>query len=129
MKPLRFQVKLAWTVSILLVGTLGLLGWVALIYFEGEIKRTVGDHQFSLVSALAAEIDDELKLAQQGLVAIAEGFPRDWSLAQQTLDSHQFSLKVFENAMALISPAGQMLAMHPRDENMFGYDFSHREYF
>ena len=129
MKPLRFQVKLAWTVSILLVGTLGLLGWVALIYFEGEIKRTVGDHQFSLVSALAAEIDDELKLAQQGLVAIAEGFPRDWSLAQQTLDSHQFSLKVFENAMALISPAGQMLAMHPRDENMFGYDFSPREYF
>lgn len=129
MKPLRFQVKLALTVSVLLVGMLGLLGWVVLIYFEGEIKRTVGDHQFSLVSALAAEIDDELKLAQHGLVAIAESFPRDWDLAQQTLDNHHFSLKVFENAMALISPSGQMLAMHPRDENMFAFDFSHRDYF
>jgi signal transduction histidine kinase len=128
-KNLSFQARLTLAVCLLVVGMLGLLGWATLAYFENQIKHTVGDHQFALATAVANEIDEEFRYALKGLLAVAENFPRDFSQAQENLERYRFSLTFFDNALSLLSPSGHLLAINPRDESMFGHDYSHREYF
>ncbi|MDO3377421.1 ATP-binding protein [Geoalkalibacter halelectricus] len=128
MRSWGLQARLTTTLCLLVVGVLSLLGWAALRYFEKEIARTIAAHQYALVEALAAEIDDKLYLAQRGLMAMAREVPIDPGAAQAFLEYQPFAHSVFEHALALMSPDGRLLALHPGEEAMFTQDFSEREY-
>lgn len=129
MPALNMKKTLSIAVSALMVGLIMVLGFAALSFFRQEIGRSVSSHQFILASTLATEIDDKLFTAQGELTAVAATFPRDFSRAQEELERRHDTRLIFDNCVALFSPAGKMLAMTPREPDMFRHDYSKREYF
>ncbi len=126
---MNLKAKISLAVSFLLVLTITSLGHLFLNYFEREIKKDTSAHQFVLVSRLASNIDERLHFAQQGLVAAAKAFPRDFSLAQSTLEGQKDGLIFFNNSVALMAPDGRLLACVPDEPAMFQKNFSGRRYF
>jgi PAS domain S-box-containing protein len=106
-----------------------ILIFVALAFFQREIRSNVSSQQSALVSALAAEIDEELQEARRALSAVAATVPVDLSRAQEYLESRHDARLFFDNCVALLSPDGKLLAMSPREPDMFNHDYSRREYF
>ncbi|WP_298271443.1 ATP-binding protein [Geobacter sp.] len=123
------KTRISVAVSVLIVTIIAALSFVALTFFRQEIRRNASDQQFVLVSALAAELDDKLATAQGELVAVAASFPRDFSRAQEYLDSRQDTRLIFDNCVALIVPSGRMSAISPFEPDMLRNDYSGREYF
>ncbi|WP_305045857.1 sensor histidine kinase [Geoalkalibacter sp.] len=128
MSHARMQKRLAASICLLLLVVLGGLGWAALSFFKQEIQNIIAEHQYTIAAALAAEIDETLMMAQSGLVALARDMPRDPSRAQEFLAQRSFAHTIFENGLALLSPQGKMLGLHPYEAEMFTKDFSDREY-
>ncbi len=123
------KTRISVAVSVLIVAIIAALSFLALSFFRQEIRRNASNQQFILVSALATELDDKLATAQGELVALAASFPRDFSRAQEYLDSRVDVRLIFDNCVALIFPSGRMTAITPFEPDMLRNDYSGREYF
>jgi PAS domain S-box-containing protein len=120
-------------VSLLMAGILFLLAFSAQIYFENRFKETISRQQFTMVSALAEQIDDKILSAQEQIIIIAKAISpellRDGNRAQQFLESRLISRQVFDGGIFLLSPSGTMYAGTRMELHMQGKDYSYREYF
>ncbi|BBA70596.1 ATP-binding protein [Geobacter sulfurreducens] len=123
------KTKLTVAVSALVAGVMTILILVDISFFHREIKNNISAHQFALLSALATEIDNDFLEAQKTLESIAADVPRDLSRAQKYLESRRDAGRAFDNYVTLLSPQGKLLAMSPREPDMFRHDYSRREYF
>lgn len=126
---MSLKVKISLAVSFLVVSLIATLGQLFLGHIEKQIKDDISAHQRVLVSSFATNIDEKLQLAHQELTTLADALPRDFSLAQQTLAARQDAFLIFNNALALISAKGRLLALIPEEPEMYLRDFSQRPYF
>ena len=133
MRPLTLSTKMSCAVSLLMAGILFLLAFSAHHYFENQFKETISRQQFTMVSALAEQIDDKILSAHEQLIIIAKAMSpelvRDGTRAQQFLDSRLISRQVFDGGIFLLSPSGTMYAGTSMEPHMQGKDYSYREYF
>ncbi len=128
---LKSRVALAMAaVFVTFVGTLALLG---LRHFQVEFRNSLYNQQYTLVSALAASIDEKLLMTQEALIASTRHLPRaaltDPELAQQHLDRMAALHSIFDNGLSLISPDGSLIAESPYKPDRRGRDMSFREFF
>jgi diguanylate cyclase (GGDEF)-like protein len=133
MRHLSLKTKMACLVSLLVAGILLVITFLAAGYFEKNFRDSIASHQFSLVSAMAAEIDSKLLAAQEQIAAIAGGMTpellADPARAERYLSSQQGSLLTFDNGIFLFSAAGRLLTGTGMEPHMWGRDYSYREYF
>src|SRR5476649_1346514 len=71
MPAANLKTKMSLAVSLLMTVLLCLLALSAFWYFSRQFKDTISRQQFTLVSALAEEIDSKILNAQKELVAMA----------------------------------------------------------
>ena len=133
MNNLSLKTKMALAVSLLFLVLIVLLAWGALSFQEQALKKAISRQQFSLVSSLAASIDDKLGLAHNALITAARRIPPeallDGELAQGFLDARISLYSVFDNGLFLISSAGKLIADSPFLPDRRGLDMTSFEFF
>lgn len=102
-------------------------------YFRQEIKKTISDQQFTMVSLVSRSIDQKLNSSLEVIVEVAKLVTvetvQDANVAQKFLDSRPGSLSIFDNGLFLFDPDGRIIAESPYRPNRRGRDISFREYF
>lgn len=125
--------KITLAVSALIIFLMSTLGYVSLSYFAKQLKATIAQSQFVLVTALAGEIDKKLAAAQNHLIAAAQSIPptaiKDLNSAQSFLDSRIDLHQVFDNQVSILTPAGKIFAESPFLPDRRGLDMSFRPYY
>lgn len=133
MKSLSMKTKMALAVSFLFVSVIVLLAWGALSYQEQSLKKAISRQQFTLVSSLAANIDDKLGLAHNALITAARQIPpealRNTERAQHFLDARIALHSVFDNGLFLISRDGKLIVESPFLRGRRGLDMASQEFF
>jgi len=132
MTQLSLKTRMALGVTLLFL-VLGIaMGYGALAYFQQKLKESIVTHQMSLVTSLAADLDNRLSFAQQSLVAFAPKLTpralRDAETLQRLLDS-KTTLHLLFDTIVVFSPDGRLIAESPQLQGRRGLDFSYREYF
>lgn len=130
----RFSLKIKMAMVVfLMIATVSLsVAGLGLLFFIGEFKESTAGRQFSVVSAIAGELDDKIAAAQRELVgvamSIAPGTAGDARAMQQFLEARLDLHQVFSDGVGFYSPKGVLLASAPGQSTLIGRDFSFRDY-
>jgi PAS domain S-box-containing protein len=129
-----FSLKTKMTVAITLLTAvlLSILAFSAQVYFADQIKQLVFSQQFTMVSAMAGQIDDKLLSTQMEIVATAGTLSRgvidDESRLRRFFSSRPETLSMFDNGLFLFSPQGNLLYDNPGEPDMRAKNYSSRDY-
>jgi signal transduction histidine kinase len=127
------KLKIALAVSLLVVLLSTAVAIVTNYYLQKQMKTTIAENQFVMVTALAAEIDKKLASAQGQLVAVSRHLPAAATdsvvQAQSFLDSRIGLHRIFDRRLFIFTPQGRLLAESPFLPERRGRDFSFRPYF
>lgn len=125
--------KITLAVSVLLVLLVIATAYITDYYFEKQLKATIAQNQFVMVTALANEIDKKLTTAHEQLIAVTKRLPaaalNDADQAQTFLDGMYGMHRIFDRRLFLFTPQGRLLAESPFLPDRRGRDFSFRPYF
>ncbi|QXE89812.1 diguanylate cyclase [Geomonas subterranea] len=132
MPRFSLKIKLALVVFLVIgIVSTGVAG-LGLMFFIKEFKASIASRQYSVVSAMASDLDDRIASAQRELVAVALSIPpslaADPQRLQHFLDSRLDLHQVFSDGTGFYSPKGILLASAPGQSLFIGKDFSSREY-
>jgi diguanylate cyclase (GGDEF)-like protein/PAS domain S-box-containing protein len=114
MRPLTLKTKLSLTVSLLV--TLMIVSSSALIisFFNQRFKENIKEYQFTLVSQLARQLDNQIRAAQTELVRLANSIPsatlRDPAALEQLLAERTTTLLEFDSGVKILSLSGRQVA-------------------
>ncbi|WP_432823936.1 PDC sensor domain-containing protein, partial [Trichloromonas sp.] len=124
--------KITLAVSLLVTVYLCAIALVGQIYFEKKFKESISNQQFTLVSALADEIDQKLLAAQGELTAVAHtidlGLADTPEAIQLILDRRIDTQLIFDNGLYFFSSSGVLETSTPMQTEILGKDFSSRDY-
>jgi two-component system NtrC family sensor kinase len=133
LKNFSLKAKMCLVVSLLVAESLSLTMFFAYCYLSKQFKEVISRQQFTMVSAMAEEIDAKLASAQSQLVGIAGSIPPDTLMNPQKalafLRSRSDTGVTFDNALFLLSPKGRMISITPFEAELTGKDYAFRDYF
>jgi PAS domain S-box-containing protein len=125
--------KITLAVSILVIFLMSTVAYITLSYFEKQLKTTIAQDQFVMVTGLAGEIDKILAAAHNQLIDAALRIPpaalEDPDNAQVFLDSMTGLQRIFDNHVSILTPEGTVFAEAPFVSNRRGFDLSFRLYY
>ncbi|MDO9067467.1 MAG: cache domain-containing protein, partial [Deltaproteobacteria bacterium] len=119
-------------VSLLSAAGLSLVTLFAAWYFQKQFKETISRQQFTMVSAMAEEIDSKIRTAQTELLTVASTLTpvilNNPAQAQAFFDNRPDTAAMFDSGVFLFSPAGKLLAVAPLELQLIGKDYAFRDY-
>lgn len=125
--------KITISVSLLLVLLISAIAYVTDYYFEKQLKATIAQDQFVMITALAGELDKKLATAHNQLIAVSKRIPegafKEPAKAQAFLDSVVGLHRVFDKQVLILTPQGRVFVEFPRRIEGLGRDLSFRPYF
>lgn len=125
--------KMTITVCAFLVIFQTALAILTYFYFRQEIKQTISDQQFTMLSLVARNIDQKLTSSLSVIVGASQLATQetiqDSRVAQHFLDSRPGTKAVFDNGLFLFDLNGRIIAESPYRPNRRGRDISFREFF
>jgi len=128
---LSLKTKMTVAVSLLTAVLLSILAFLAQAYFTNQIKALVSSQQFTLVSAIADQLDDKLLASQTELVATASTLSKS-SLNHTRVDEffaeRPDTLAMFDNGLFLFSPQGNLISGNPLEPELLANNYAHRDY-
>ncbi len=132
MPRFSLKIKMAMILFLLISTVSSSVAGLGLLFFIKEFKVSMASRQFSVVSAMAGELDDKIAAAQRELVAVAMSIPQSMTnnpaMLQQFLEARLDLHQVFSDGAGFYSPEGIMLAYAPGQSTLIGQDFSQRAY-
>ena len=119
-------------VSLLTAVLLSLLAFSIQLYFVDQIKKLISSQQFTMVTALAGQVDDKLQLSVNELVGAAstmdEAILKDPARLAKFIANRPDTQAMFDNGLFLFSPQGNLLFASPTEPELLGRSFSRRDY-
>jgi len=132
MPNFSLKTKMSLVIFLLAAAGLSLVTFAAWWYFEKQFKDTISGQQFTMVSAMAEEIDNKIRTAQTELTTVANTISPDIlnnpALAQSFLDNRPDTAAIFDSGVFLFSPVGKMLAAYPTERQLIGRSYAFRDY-
>jgi len=129
---LSLKTKMTAAVSMLTAALLSILAFSAQLYFVSQIKGVVSNQQFTMVSAIAEQIDNQLQVSQNELIAAADKLGKisvvDPVLIGTFLADRPDTVAIFDNGLFLFSAQGDFISGNPVDPQLVGKNFAHRDY-
>jgi hypothetical protein len=128
LNPLTLKSKISLTVSLLV--TVMMIGFSALIisFFNQRFRENIKEHQFSLVSQLASQLDNQIRSAQAELVQMAKSIPaaalRDPAAGGKLLADQATTMMEFDSGVSIHSLSGMLVAGTGHEPGMGEIDFS-----
>jgi len=129
---LSLKTKMTVAVSLLTAVLLTILAFSVQLYFVDQIKKLISDQQFSMLSALAEQIDDKLQVTRNELTGAASSL--DQAIISDPIRLGKFfhdrpdTLAMFDNGLFLFSPQGNLISGTPAEPALIGRSFSRRDY-
>jgi PAS domain S-box-containing protein len=128
---LKLKITLAF--SVLVIFLISAIAFIVLSYFEKQLKTTIAQNQFVMVTGLAGEIDKKLTAAHNQLINAALRIPQEAienpDRAQSLLESMTGLKLIFEDHISFLTPEGKIFAETPFRSDRRGFDLSMRPYF
>ncbi|GFO63238.1 PAS domain S-box protein [Geomonas paludis] len=132
MRTFSLKTKMTVTISLLIAGLLSILALTTHLYVTDQIKGLLFTQQFDMVTALADQIDDKLRLSQTELAATAHTLKtatlQDPRTLQSFFDQRPGNLSMFDNGLFLFSAQGALISGNPLDSGIIGKNFLFRDY-
>lgn len=132
MIALSLKWKAIAAISALVITLMLVMSFLTFNYFEDRFKSSISEQQFTMISAMAKEIDHKLETAHEALIAEAIHAPVDLAedpdKAQAFLDKMVGMQTIFDNKIFVFSATGQLVAETPYETNRRGLDFFFRDY-
>jgi len=120
-------------VCVFVVLFLSLLAVLAIVYFKHELKQTISNQQFTMLTVIGQNIDQKLKSSQKIIVDVSvhvtPDITRDSDAAQRFLDSRSGTRSTFDNGLYLFTREGRIIAESPFRPGRRGRDISFREFY
>ena len=133
MNALSLKTKMTIAVSLLTAILLSILALSAQTFVVNQIKALVSSQQFTMLSAIADQIDDKLQTSRHELIAAAgtlrKGALDDPARLKEFFAERPDTLAMFDNGLFLFSARGDLLSGNPLDPEMLTKNYSHRDYF
>ncbi|BBA70597.1 PAS domain S-box protein [Geobacter sulfurreducens] len=133
MRTMSIKTRMSVIVCFLMAVLMSSGAYFTYRYFEDSLKELISTQQFTLLRALADEVDEKLTASSTLLRETASRIPADaWrnpDRAQAFLDECRETLSIFDGGLTLISPAGKIIAQTPAEPGLRGSDLSSRDYF
>lgn len=130
---MNFKAKMIVAVTVLTAGLLCATAWFHFHFYRMEMVESISNHQFTLVSALAEEIDHKILGAQEHLQAIVSIITpeilADTYAAQGFLDIQRDNQLLFDDGLSLVSVDGQVLAEVRSDSEPLRDDCFHADHY
>ena len=127
------KARFAFAVSIFLLIVFSATAIFTYSWFKSQTTEQIYRQQFTMVSAVAAGLDDKLNSAHSALVAVAGFIPRKLlehpDEAQKWLDTRKGLKTFFPSGRFIFTPDGRLFVESPELPNRRGQDFSFRNYF
>lgn len=127
------KTKITITASLLVIFLMSMVAFVMFSTFEKQLKDTIAQSQFVLVTGLAAEIDKTLSAANHQLINAATRIPpaafKDPDHAQTFLQNMIGLQHIFDNQISIITPQGKIFAEAPFFSGRREFDISFRPYY
>jgi PAS domain S-box-containing protein len=125
--------RLVLSVALFLMLVLGSTAIASYLYFKQQTTRLIQQQQFTIVSSIAAGLDDKLASAHATLIGAAGHLSQDIlknpEKAQAWLDSRIGIKNIFASGLFLFTPQGKILVENPQMSGRRGLDLSFREYY
>jgi PAS domain S-box-containing protein len=110
--------------------------WVLTVYasyvLRQDVQRLTGEQQFSTVSLVAGDINDEVKFRMDALEIVARDFitttPGSASETQVILDSRPIFQRVFNLGSFVVDMDGKAIASFPTSAGRVGINYMDRDY-
>lgn len=113
-RNISLKSKMTVAVTLLTAVFLATTGWALFEFFRQELQTSISRQQFTLVTALATEIDSKIRTARDHLQAVAQMVPpeilTDRKAAGRFLELQRDNQLLFDNGLVLFSPQGRVLA-------------------
>ena len=126
------KIKMTMVVFLLITAVSSAVAGLGLLFFIREFKASMASRQYSVVSAMAGELDDRIAVAQRELVAVANSIPPELAgdprAMQRFLDGRLDLHQMFSDGAGFFSAKGVLLAYAPGQSPFIGMDFSAREF-
>ena len=130
MPPMNIKAKVTLLTTAGFLGVLAIVSAIHMYRVSVDIKKLVGDQQFTLVARVAEEIDERLASRHQALIAVAKRVPAGIAgnarQLEDNLKNRPGILAVFDRVF-FFSIEGQVLADLPVAKSL-GINVSDREY-
>ncbi len=134
---MRFSLKhkMALSVCALLLVTLSVASIFTLRYFSQELKSSIAQQQFLLITAIAEDLDQQVRTGHEIISRTAAAVPpeivADPEKIQLFLDQplNAGTRLFFDNGVFFFSPSGTLLAETPYSPERRGKNYAFRDYF
>lgn len=119
--PMTFKTKIILAVTLAIAILLGGTAWLHFNFYRQEMTTSISRHQFTLVSALAEEIDQKVGTAQEYLRSLAANITPEL-IANDTARENFFAMvhnqhHFFDEGITLLAPDGTILTK-PHNNNI-----------
>ena len=102
-------------------------------YFRHTTQQLIFEHQFSMVTSLAHDLDQQITLAHDALINVAKVAPPDIvnnrEITQKWLENRTGIATYFTNSLVVLDKAGTLIAIVPDHQDVHGSSLAYREYF
>jgi diguanylate cyclase (GGDEF)-like protein/PAS domain S-box-containing protein len=102
-------------------------------YFHHTTQQLIFDQQFSMITSMAHDLDQQITLAHTALINVANVAPPDIvtnrAATQKWLENRTGIATIFNNSLVVLDKAGTLIAIVPVHPDMYGSSLAHREYF
>jgi diguanylate cyclase (GGDEF)-like protein/PAS domain S-box-containing protein len=131
-RGISLKSKMTVAVTLLTAVFLASTGWALFEFFRLELQASISRQQFTLVAALAEEIDGKIRTASDHLQAVAQMVPpellADRKAADRFLELQRDNQLLFDNGLVLFSPQGRVLAAVQNESDQCAGDCPFEKY-
>ena len=114
---LTLRSRIALSTAVVFIGFVSSMAVLGLRYFETEFRNNLYTQQFALISTVATNLDDKLRMSQKALIAVGKGIPKamlaDVEGTQKFLDQQYSLLTVFDHGIVVLKPDGRTITESP----------------
>lgn len=129
---LNIRTKVAFLVSLLIMGLVLLMMLTTEYYMESRLKQQVREQQLAIVSQQASSLSESLNFRQETLVNVASAFPQtalyEPQKPQQWLEDRIVLKRLFDHYF-ILDASGHAVADWPQIEGRTGNNYSDREWY
>jgi diguanylate cyclase (GGDEF)-like protein/PAS domain S-box-containing protein len=102
-------------------------------YFQRTTQQMIFDQQFSMITSMAHDLDQQIITAHTALKNVAKVAPpdivNDREATQKWLENRTGIGAIFNNSLIVLDKAGTLIALVPARSHLQGTSFAYREYF
>ncbi len=124
--------KMVLSSSLFIILLLGVIAAGTYAYFRDTTRQLIFDQQFSMITAKAHDLDNELLRAQKSLVNVAKVAPAaitgNHHDAQKWLDDRVGLRTYFSNGLIILDTTGTVIAAIPAMTDRYGFSSAQQSY-